>query len=107
MIGVIAKSGEGRAVEEFFQLFKTPWEYYVSNRAYDVVVATSNDVPENLNTRILAVYSSDLAGAGSIAKEPKRQCQWLEWEGKEFPIYGEVAVLTAGRSASRKRSRNR
>lgn len=95
MIGVIAKTGEGRAVEEFFQLFKTPWEYYVSNRAYDVVVATCEDVPENLNTRILAVYSSNQSevAAKGVDAEPKRQCQWLEWEGIEFPIYGDVAVL--------------
>lgn len=93
MIGVISTSSEGRAVEEFFQLFKTQWEYYVPDHGYDIVVATCEDVPENLNTRVLAVYSSDLAGAESIAKESKRQCKWLEWEGNEFPVYGDVAVL--------------
>jgi hypothetical protein len=95
MIGVISKNRESRAVEEFFQLFKTPWEYYVPLRRYDIVVATCENVPENLNTRVLAVYCSNQseAGAEGIAAEPKSQCEWLEWDGIEFPIYGDVAVL--------------
>ncbi len=27
MIGVVAKTSESEAVAEFFQLFKTPWEF--------------------------------------------------------------------------------
>ena len=34
MIGVIAKTHERRAVEEFFELFKTPWEFYCKDQAY-------------------------------------------------------------------------
>ena len=40
MIGVISKDGQKWAVEEFFELFKTPWEYYRDGRMYDVIVLT-------------------------------------------------------------------
>ena len=39
MIGVVARANQARLVEEFFQLFKTPWEFYTPGRAYDVVIA--------------------------------------------------------------------
>ena len=43
MIGVIHKPEEREIVEEFFQLFKTPWEQFQAGRAYDVVVISTND----------------------------------------------------------------
>lgn len=48
MIGVIHKPDEREIAEEFFQLFKTPWEPFTSGRAYDVVLVTTNDAaPED------------------------------------------------------------
>jgi len=38
VIGVVAKEAEHPVVREFFELFKTPWEFYDSNRDYDVVL---------------------------------------------------------------------
>ena len=35
VIGVMCKADQTAAVEEFFQLFKTPWEFYQPARAYD------------------------------------------------------------------------
>jgi len=46
MIGVIAQAAERGVVEEFFQLFKTPWEFYREGRSYDVVVVTADEVPD-------------------------------------------------------------
>jgi len=43
MIGVIPKVGEAAVVEEFFHLFKTPWELFQEGRTYDVVIATADD----------------------------------------------------------------
>jgi hypothetical protein len=34
------------AVEETFQLFKIPWEWYVADQSYDVVIARKEDVPD-------------------------------------------------------------
>ena len=40
LIGVISKTNEEEAVQEFFELFKTPWEFYKENKTYDVVLIT-------------------------------------------------------------------
>lgn len=45
MIGVISRPEQSAVVEEFFQLFKTPWEFYQPGRSYDVVIATVENVP--------------------------------------------------------------
>jgi len=55
LIGVLPKAGQSVVVEEFFQLFKTPWEFCRPGRTYDVVIATTDRVPE-VNARLLLVY---------------------------------------------------
>jgi hypothetical protein len=44
MIGVIADASEYDVVREFFELFKTPWEFYQSDRQYDVLLVAGNDL---------------------------------------------------------------
>lgn len=45
MIGVLSREGQEPAVEEFFELFKTPWEYCGNEGRYDVVIATDPGGP--------------------------------------------------------------
>lgn len=52
MIGVIAPREQTGAVEEFFQLFKTPWEFYREDRTYDVLISTTREVV-GANARLL------------------------------------------------------
>ena len=40
MVGVICRDAQRPFVEEFFELFKTPWEAYEPGKAYDTVIAT-------------------------------------------------------------------
>lgn len=108
MIAVIAKDNEIKAVREFFELFKTPWEVYVRHRSYDLVIATCDEVPEDINSRVLVVYNSrsirfdDQIG---VATELKGRCDWVEFQGVEFPVYGEVALCRgAGRALLRHRA---
>ena len=42
MIGVIADSAEQDVVREFFELFKTPWEFYRRDRRYDVLLCAGD-----------------------------------------------------------------
>ena len=58
MIGVICKIDQVAVVEEFFELFKTPWEFYQRGRAYEVVVATVDDVP-GVDARLLILYGAE------------------------------------------------
>lgn len=96
MIGVISKNSEVGAVQEFFQLFKTPWEFYVPQHTYDIVVVTCEEVPHDLNARALAIYNSQHTGfddENGIATLSQKKCAWLEWDAFEFPVYGDVTAL--------------
>ena len=96
MIGVISKDGETGIAEEFFQLFKTPWEPYRPQHSYDVVIATSKDVPTNLSTSVLLIYNSsstNLDDEMGITIRSVEQSDWLEWDVSAVPIYGNAAVF--------------
>src|ERR1700739_2577305 len=58
LIGVRARPEQAWAVEEFFELFKTPWEFFRSDHGYDVVIVTSNDVPR-IDKGLLLLYQAD------------------------------------------------
>ena len=40
MIGVVVSQSQQAAVREFFELFKTPWEFHSPDRGYDVVISS-------------------------------------------------------------------
>jgi hypothetical protein len=101
VIGVIAKPGQAAAVEEFFELFKTPWEFYEPGRAYDVIVATG-DLPPGATARLLVVYSPEPAGTDSSAGiEVISSCVGgsLKCGDVDLPLYTEVAKLKHGPNA--------
>jgi hypothetical protein len=58
VIGVFAKPGQQAVVEEFFELFKTPWEFYTCGHRYDVVLTTAPEVPDS-DTKLLLVFGSE------------------------------------------------
>jgi len=95
LIGVIPKASQGQAVEELFELFKTPWELYDARRAYDVIIATADEIPE-LSTRLLIVYGPARkhidARCGIIAGELKRNAI-LSYEDTSLQIYGDLATF--------------
>jgi len=107
VIGIVSKGSDVRLVEEFFQLFKTPWEFYVKEHSYDIVIVTSDDVPANLNTVVLLVYNSKSANLDDemgITVRSVRPSDWLAWDASAFPVYGDVAVLQGtGRPFIRRR----
>jgi hypothetical protein len=96
MIGVISKHGERAMVEEFFQIFKTPWEPYLQDRNYDVVLVTSKNVPADPNTRLLLIYNSNRTtfdDQTGVSIRSVGQSDWLEWDASAFPIYGSAGVF--------------
>ncbi len=96
MIGVVSKDGEINAVREFFQLFKTPWEFYLRQHTYDVVIVTSEYIPGNLNASLLLIYSSrstKLDAEIGVGIRSVKGPDWLEWDTCDFPVYGETAVF--------------
>jgi hypothetical protein len=101
MIGVISKASEARAVREFFQLFKTPWEFYVPGSKYDLVIATREEIPRDLNTSALVIYHSQSIGFDDqigVEAESSKTSDWVQWDCRDFPVYGDLTVFhSAGR----------
>jgi len=56
MIGVIADPAEHGVVREFFELFKTPWEFYRRDRQYDVVLC-AGDAPFDSAAKLVLFYA--------------------------------------------------
>jgi hypothetical protein len=96
VIGVLSKDSEVRAVQEFFQLFKTPWEFCVPSKRYDLVIVTQEEIPQDLSAGALVIFSSHaLAFDDEVGLETTscRRCGWVEWQGIEFPVYGHLAAF--------------
>ena len=85
-------------IEEFFELFKTPWEFYRPGRLYDVVVVTANEVPD-IKPKLLLVYnatSTDLDARIGLTARERRQGGTLRYRDGVLPIYGNLLVFPAG-----------
>ena len=96
MIGVLSKDSETRAVQEFFQLFKTPWEFFAPHKNYDLVIITRDEIPEDLSAGALVIYKSHRIEADDelgLITTSRRRCDWVEWQDIEFPIYGDLATF--------------
>ena len=89
MIGVIADPAVHDVVREFFELFKTPWEFYVGNRQYDIVICGSEDQP-HVGAKLVVAYA--------VGSKDRRSCV-LTYRGHRIPIYG-GAVTFAGKAGS-------
>jgi peptidoglycan/xylan/chitin deacetylase (PgdA/CDA1 family) len=102
MIGVVARSEQAAAVEEFFELFKTPWEFHRSGQAYDVVVATTRDVSD-VNARLLVVYGADRTSidvtCGTLLRSRHRGGS-LRYRSLRLPVYGDLATFDEGEPAT-------
>jgi hypothetical protein len=95
MIGVIGKNDEIPVIEEFFQLFKTPWEIYQAGRQYDVVLVTADEIPD-VDSRLLLVYRSlrhriDARHEVTISAQHRGLRPVVN--GLTLPLYGNVATF--------------
>ncbi len=102
MIGVIANSRDRDVVCEFFELFKTPWEFYRRDQNYDVVLCTE-DTNVDDSGKLVIIYNSrktrydvrQPAGAGRLDQE---KC-FLTYRENRLPIYGDLITFSGQGSA--------
>jgi hypothetical protein len=97
MIGVIADPGERPVVAEFFELFKTPWEFYENEGHYDVLICSGAPV-ENSNAKLVLIYSSqNLPGDAQRGTQVRTQStnRVILANGGRIPIYGKCATFKA------------
>jgi len=102
VIGVIPKSGQHEVVEEFFELFKTSWEWYVPGRAYDVVIATASDWGE-IEAKLLLVYGSDEKAVDqrlAISVVGRHEETMLRHRDILVPVYGGLTTFSTSSFSS-------
>jgi len=98
MIGVIAQATDHTVVREFFELFKTPWEFYRPDRHYDVVLSTIEGTPGDVDAPLVVVYSAaTVAGdADTSVRASASGSSMLSYKGRRLPIYGPSRTFERG-----------
>lgn len=97
MIGVVASQAEHPVIAEFFELFKTPWEFHRPGAHYDILICSNSMVPES-NARLLFLY-----GAHRHAFEESRSIRtisafmndFVSFRGERMPIYGRCLLFNS------------
>ncbi len=87
-------------MEEFFELFKVPWEFYKEGQMYDVVVATADDIPD-VGARLLLAYGSETKSidpSNGITVRSRQGGGSLDCPRLTVPIYGHLATFEPGGS---------
>jgi hypothetical protein len=95
MIGIICDKKQRPFVEEFFELFKVPWEFYVATRRYEVVIVAGHTdaIPQ---AKLGIVFGSERKphDFGHFSKLSQKSATVLvDYAGCRFPIYRELSSL--------------
>ena len=102
MIGVIANPADRDVVREFFELFKTPWEFYRRDQQYDVLLC-AGDGQFDATAKLLLFYAGrrthfDDRQQIQTGRQGKRPCV-LSYQGNRIPIYGDTAAFSEKQSS--------
>jgi hypothetical protein len=95
MIAVLADDAERSLVCEFFELFKTPWEFYRSGFQYDVVIC-SNAQFRISSAKLVLAYGVDQKSfdqENGIKTLSQRSNRVLSYQGDRIPIYGDCLTF--------------
>ena len=95
MIGVVANEAEHSTVVEFFELFKTPWEFWRPGSRYDVLLCSNGVVPKN-DARLLLFYGSQeqaFERCRGIKTKSVRGLDFVSFRGERMPIYGNCLLF--------------
>jgi hypothetical protein len=96
MIGVLINNHEKNIAAEFFELFKTPWELFDKNHAYDVLIVTTDNFSA-ANARLIVLYGSGLNAFDEAAGIKIKSCSpgnFLSIEDTSLPVYGRLSEIT-------------
>jgi hypothetical protein len=101
MIGVLASAADRPFVDEFFELFKTPWEVAVPGRRYAVLLSTDGQPIATPGTLTLIYGSGQTAwdreaGLGGVTHSvPTDAPQTVTCSTDRFPLYGPVTTFAS------------
>ena len=101
MIGVVADPADQDVVREFFELFKTPWEFYNEGRSYDVLLC-GGEIQFDATAKLVAVYAGKRTNFDKRREIPvnrqRRNSCILRYQGSQIPLYGE-SITFEGKEA--------
>ena len=103
MIGVIADPSEHDVVREFFELFKTPWEFYRSDRRYEVLLSAGDEQVDGAAKVVLFYAGRKMRfdDEQKIQTGPQRRGTCiLKYRGNRIPIYGDTVRFPEKGTAS-------
>jgi len=95
LIGVISKKSDEEIVKEFFELFKTPWEFFQEERDYDIIITTEDYVPET-GSGFIIVFGSDIKHFDkeqNLVMTPEKSGIVVESNKQVFPLYCETSFI--------------
>jgi len=96
MIAVAAKSQERAVAEEFFQLFKTPWEFYGGGpQHYEVLIVTDREIPES-DAALVVVYGAEATSIDALAQRgtlTQDRDLHVQSDSLRLPIYGKLRTF--------------
>lgn len=88
MIGVIANLTEHGDIREFFELFKTPWEFYRSDSRYEVLLCAGDAQFCRTAARLVIIYAGSKTLFDAEEEiESQRRSTILSYKGSRIPIY--------------------
>jgi hypothetical protein len=101
MIGVISKDYQKPIVEEFFQLFKVPWEFYDGGKTYDVIITTNTEVSTPAAQLVIISGPEKTPGGRNHAEQNRSQSRpvLLEHLHYQFPVYRDLSLFESSSKA--------
>src|SRR5713101_5623681 len=97
MIGVVASGEEHDVVREFFELFKTPWEFCRDDGCYEVLIR-ANYAVDHQSAKLVIVYGSQTTAFDKETRSfsgRQRYDATLSWNGERMPVYGYCVAFPA------------
>jgi hypothetical protein len=99
MIGVIAKPEDEAVVREFFELFKTPWDFFKPGQEYDVVLCAGEKVDNQASegASLVIVFAGEKIGLDErLHFETARlseQHPYTKYRSYQIPLYGKTIAF--------------
>jgi hypothetical protein len=96
MIGVIANPNDQDVIREFFELFKTPWEFFRKDGRYEVLLC-AGEAQFDGNAKLVLFYAGEKTQFDDERKiqtgrQRKLSCL-LSRQGNRIPIYGDTITF--------------
>ncbi len=84
-----------KIAREFFELFKTPWEFFSPHKYYDVLISTTPELPENTSKCVILFSSEaiDFDKTFGINIESHNPCRLSNASNTKIPIYCNLSTF--------------